>query len=534
MLLKPATPLTTILLVAFAFLLLSVLSTPIVKAIPLAKVGDISFGVLGYCSKSQCSEFRVGYDFDGELRDAGQHSQFNLPTNIRASLSSLLIVHPVAAFLTLVCLLLAAAAHLHSPSHSPRYLLGLLILLLPTLLVSMLAFLVDILLFVPHLQWGGWIVLAATILLTVAGVMTCAMRRTLVSRKARKRRIAENAEMSGENYYNRQNTIKLDPTPVVTTTVSTSAPTADSLPTFATFPSRSRSPDNDERPLTSQSPPPPGFVPESTTTFYTSPSESEPYGPPGPMPGERPYGRDVPPPGPPGPPYGTPPPMRGGYVGPRRGRGPGYGPPRGRGGFPMRGRGGYPSGPRGGPPPHGYSGRGGPPRGAMMGRGRSPTSGYPPHNPDMGPSIDSDTYGAYGYGPRGPSPRMRGPSPVGVVPGQDIELETSPMNTYPGRQPSPGIPPVQSPTSLYSHDTYTSPRSQWNNEPTLPVVDPVPPSRSPVSHVPQPGAGQGYYEDVDPRFAESTAAPLSSDSLPSTLTPGGQHAATSHPSRSAG
>lgn len=150
-------------------------------------------------------------------------------------MSSLLIVHPVAAFFNLVCLALAGAAHLHSPSHSARYLLGLLILLLPTLLVTLLAFLVDILLFVPHLQWGGWIVLASTILITASGVVTCAMRRTLVSRKARKKRIAENAEMSGENFYNRQaqetkipgQSFAMEPTvPMVN-----GAPGADRLPT---------------------------------------------------------------------------------------------------------------------------------------------------------------------------------------------------------------------------------------------------------------------------------------------------------------
>ena len=367
-----------------------------------------------------------------------QSNQFNLPENIRASLSSLLVVHPVAAFLTLVCLCLAAAAHFHSPSHSPRYLLGLLILLLPTLLVSMLAFLVDILLFVPHLQWGGWIVLAATILLTVSGVMTCAMRRTLVSRKARKLRIAENAEMSGENFYNRQNanTVKLDP-PMVTSAPATSVTAGDSLPAFATYDSRTRSPDNDQRPLTSQSPPP-GFGPDTST--YYSPSDSEPYGPPGPLPGERPHGHEAPGM------YAMPPPMRGGSM---RGRGPGYGPPpRGRGGHPMRGRGGYSGGPRG--PPPGFNGRGGPRGGMMMGRGGRSTPGFPHQN---GPSPDGYGY-AYGAGPgpRGPSPGNRGPSPIGGAPGQDIEMETSPVNLHPGLSPSPGIPSIQSPSSMYSRE----------------------------------------------------------------------------------
>src|SRR5947209_18688528 len=108
------------------------------------------------------------------------------------------------------------------------------------MLLCLLAFLVDILLFVPHLQWGGWIVLASTILITASGIITCAMRRTLVTRKARKKRIAENAEMNGENYYSRQNT---EPkyTEASLPNAVPGAPTvngalgADKLPRFATF-----------------------------------------------------------------------------------------------------------------------------------------------------------------------------------------------------------------------------------------------------------------------------------------------------------
>jgi len=103
--------------------------------------------------------------------------------------------------MTLVCTLLGAALHFRGPSHSPRFLLALLILTFPTLLITLLAFLVDILLFIPHMAWGGWIVLAATIIITVCSVLTCAMRRTLVSRKARKKRIDENNDMNGENFY---------------------------------------------------------------------------------------------------------------------------------------------------------------------------------------------------------------------------------------------------------------------------------------------------------------------------------------------
>lgn len=196
-------------------------------------------------------------DISDELFPNGDEGDWNLSSGTRHSLSSLLIVHPVAAFLNLIALGLAAAAHFHSPSHSARYLLGLFVILLPTLLVTLLAFLVDILLFVPHVQWGGWIVLGSTILITASGVITCAMRRTLVSRKARKKRIAENAEMSGENFYNRQaQEAKLPTAPTFSTTESKApivngAPGADNLPSFAIFDSNRRNED-DRQPLAPQ------------------------------------------------------------------------------------------------------------------------------------------------------------------------------------------------------------------------------------------------------------------------------------------
>lgn len=61
MLLKPATPLTILLLVAFVLLLLSCLSTPIIKGIPLATFSNVDYGVFGYCQGDACTNIHVGY-----------------------------------------------------------------------------------------------------------------------------------------------------------------------------------------------------------------------------------------------------------------------------------------------------------------------------------------------------------------------------------------------------------------------------------------------------------------------------------------
>lgn len=59
--LRPATPLTVLLLLAFLLLLVSVLSTPIIRQIPLASFKGVDFGVFGFCQTTGCSPIEIGY-----------------------------------------------------------------------------------------------------------------------------------------------------------------------------------------------------------------------------------------------------------------------------------------------------------------------------------------------------------------------------------------------------------------------------------------------------------------------------------------
>lgn len=59
--LRPATPLTLLLFIAFVLLLISVISTPIVKGIPLASYAGVDFGVFGNCEGTKCTAIKVGY-----------------------------------------------------------------------------------------------------------------------------------------------------------------------------------------------------------------------------------------------------------------------------------------------------------------------------------------------------------------------------------------------------------------------------------------------------------------------------------------
>jgi hypothetical protein len=348
--------------------------------------------------------------------------------------------------MTLICFGLAVAAHFHSPAHSPRYLLALLIFTFPTLLVSLLAFLVDILLFVPHVAWGGWIVLGATIIIVASGIVTCAMRRTLVSRKARKKRIAENEDMNGQTYYANR---------AAAATVTSEYPKAESPPPcdkdnqmsghqgndYASFDLRKQESPEDMTPLNQRNPSlktvssnglgSDGLIqPQRGPSGRRQPVDQ--YGNPiPPMPTDNMMMMNGPPRGPPGP----------GRGGPYRGRGgPRGGPYGGRGGPRGGPRGGYGGPPRGGmrgPPPPGWNGNGRgmrpPPGMPMNGPGPGPGRGAPP------PGYDNAYYAQDGpppprdqspYGNRGLPPP--GPAPMGMSIGQAIEMDnrtgTPPVN----------------------------------------------------------------------------------------------------------
>ncbi|KAG9231265.1 SUR7/PalI family-domain-containing protein [Amylocarpus encephaloides] len=432
MMLRPATPLTVLLLLAFLLLLVSVLSTPIIKQIPLASFGGVDVGVFGLCKGTNCTPIEIGYSTDIAFTP-DQTSTFDLPSNTRTTLSAILIVHPIAALFTLIMLVLAASAHFHTPSHSPRYLLAIFILSILTLILALLSFLIDVLLFVPHMAWGSYIVLAATILIAASGIVSCAMRRTLVSRKARKRRIEENAEMNGENFYNRQGgTNPAIPPAMESNTMVNGAP-GDKLPAFATFEmakNGTKERTSDERmPLTTRSPtePSPGNMTAMSANGYGAPPSSGNGSPPRPPRERDQFGNPMP--EPPIGAYGGPPSrdqsLNRQYSDPRdqslnrqysdpamRGRGMSPGGYRGRGGYPSNGRGGY------GPPRGGYGGpqRGGygPPRGGYgPPRGRG---GGPP--PVYGPPQSGQSPGGYrgppgnGYGENAYAPPMPGPNPA--------------------------------------------------------------------------------------------------------------------------
>lgn len=157
-------------------------------------------------------------------------SPFNLPSNTRNSLAKILVVHVVAAGLTLLLLVMTIYGFTKRGSESPAYLLTWIILSVLTILLTLLSFLVDILVFVPNLDWGTWVTLAATILNTMASIMICTTRRRLSTRRAMRARIEENEEINGHSYYNSQHLQDPEPEPQSMAEIDKAT-----LPKFAQF-----------------------------------------------------------------------------------------------------------------------------------------------------------------------------------------------------------------------------------------------------------------------------------------------------------
>lgn len=424
--LRPATPLSLIFLVAFVFFLLASLSVPIVKNIPLGQHDDTVYGVFGFCKGDDCSDIGLGYSA-ADLETAS--NSFKLSPDARKTLSLLLIAHPVAAFFCLVCFTLAFGAHFRSGSHSTRYLLCFVLFTIPTFLFCLFSFIVDILLFIPHVKWGGWVVLIGTILVFIGSIVSCGMRRQLVSRKDQRKRIAENADNLGRNFYGGQaakaTLARVASPPLSNNSVS---PYTEKTMGFSTFEmKRSNTVQQDDRvPL---NPTKNSFRTMARDTDYNNRYNNNPSPP-----------NDV---------YG-PRAGNGGVAMPyhQRGRGGGPGGYRGGNGF-QRGRGGgYP--PNGnmmrGPPPPGWNGQRGR---ARMGQNNG--SGYAETNIDSYYETSSSTLpgmaapmaAPYNVGPSSNSPSPPLAVPVGPYGGHRSQ-NVSPIQEYQNQGPlNPNIAPAR-------------------------------------------------------------------------------------------
>lgn len=150
---------------------------PLTRSPYLCEYQGIKFGVFGLCIEDQCLTEPWGY------WAIKQNAAFELPSNARVSISYLLIVHPIAAgfsFLQLATTLFLLTKSMFTAS----WMLTVAnIQAIPTFMLSLLTFLVDLILFSPHLSWFGWMQMVCTILIATTGSFMCILKRTVTSRE---------------------------------------------------------------------------------------------------------------------------------------------------------------------------------------------------------------------------------------------------------------------------------------------------------------------------------------------------------------
>ncbi|CAI5760705.1 unnamed protein product [Candida verbasci] len=198
--------------------LLPVISVPITSPslnIYLSSYENYEFGVFGICDQTKkiCSSPRIGYpSTNSSFYNAAPDRNFGfggvvLPSRVRYTISKLLVVH-VVDFCFSSLLLIVTASLLTTvlidkfkfeklkgqydeegiPKTIPKrdltpYLNIMLILTLFSVLTTLLAFLADILLFIPNLSYLGWIQLVPIVSMALITSMLCFIKRSISSRK---------------------------------------------------------------------------------------------------------------------------------------------------------------------------------------------------------------------------------------------------------------------------------------------------------------------------------------------------------------
>lgn len=157
-------------LIAFALLLLGVISAPVTTALKLAQTGDFIYGVFGYCQSERCSSVAASY----APSDLGRATDWVMSSSVRDTLAKILIIVPVAAGLTLISTLTTFICALSQKC------CRLLIFRLISLFFSGVAFLssalitvIVFLIFYPHVTWGSWILIPAAALNVLSFALMC-------------------------------------------------------------------------------------------------------------------------------------------------------------------------------------------------------------------------------------------------------------------------------------------------------------------------------------------------------------------------
>ncbi|AGO11906.1 AaceriADR141Wp [[Ashbya] aceris (nom. inval.)] len=170
---------------ALLFQSFATFSVPISNGVTLSHFNGYKFGVFGWCdtSNTHCTKLKLGYSAKDGFLFAGQ-DELTLPTQAKYSVSKLLVVHPLALCSMGILWLMVVLSQ--CCKHSDRRLTIIILWSFLTYMETLLCFLVDVLLFVPYLDWPGWFMLVSAVLIAFSSSIACLRRRTLTSQRIEK------------------------------------------------------------------------------------------------------------------------------------------------------------------------------------------------------------------------------------------------------------------------------------------------------------------------------------------------------------
>lgn len=171
--------------ISLAFQVLPVITVPLTGNLALSRYNNYLYGVFGWCHLASngtaiCTAPSVGYT---DLQVDMSRQRVDLPSKLKYSFTKLLIVHPLSLIMTFMLWIMVILILLPRLRSSPGYLLVVALYSAPVFLCCLLAFLIDILLFISHLAWTGWLLLASTVVLAICCSLLWTLRRAASVKK---------------------------------------------------------------------------------------------------------------------------------------------------------------------------------------------------------------------------------------------------------------------------------------------------------------------------------------------------------------
>lgn len=150
-----------LLVVAFAFLILGVVTLPISSSLKLGSTPDYTFGIFGYCHKGKCSSSLYPVSFG----DIDKNENWLLTASTRNTLSKGFIISPISCGLVFLALIFTSASLF--VQHSLIKIFSLVFGFISFVALTVTGVFV-VLVFHPHVAWTGWILIAAAALALAA------------------------------------------------------------------------------------------------------------------------------------------------------------------------------------------------------------------------------------------------------------------------------------------------------------------------------------------------------------------------------